>query len=161
MVASPLVSLPHPCPINQRSALPAIAGKSGPSQARVSAKARPVSHSAGLLQSERLLLANRPVSDSDWFRKDNEVHWQPSGARSSAIGSPQGERGGVHKLIVPPKGSANFAWVQHFIHHLPPQGMAGFVLANSTMCSNKSVEGDICAIFQHRFCQSSYASIAS
>jgi type I restriction-modification system DNA methylase subunit len=42
-------------------------------------------------------------------------------------GSPQGERGGVHQFGVPPKGNANFAWVQHFIHHLAPQGMAGFV----------------------------------
>ncbi len=29
---------------------------------------------------------------------------------------------------VPPRGNANFAWVQHFIHHLAPHGMAGFVL---------------------------------
>ena len=44
---------------------------------------------------------------------------------------------------VPPKGNANFAWVQHFIHHLSPQGMAGFVLANGSMSSNQSGEGDI------------------
>ena len=44
---------------------------------------------------------------------------------------------------VPPKGNANFAWVQHFIHHLAPQGMAGFVLANGSMSSNQSGEGDI------------------
>ena len=37
-----------------------------------------------------------------------------------------------------PKGNANFAWVQHFIHHLAPQGMAGFVLANGSMSSNQS-----------------------
>ena len=42
-----------------------------------------------------------------------------------------------------PKGNANFAWVQHFIHHLAPQGMAGFVLANGSMSSNQSGEGDI------------------
>ena len=35
------------------------------------------------------------------------------------------------------------AWVQHFIHHLAPQGMAGFVLANGSMLSNQSGEGDI------------------
>ena len=57
--------------------------------------------------------------------------------------SPQGERGGVHQFGVPPKGNANFAWVQHFIHHLAPQGMAGFVLANGSMSSNQSGEGDI------------------
>ena len=44
---------------------------------------------------------------------------------------------------VPPKGNANFAWVQHFIHHLAPQGMAGFVLTNSSMSFNQSGEGDI------------------
>ena len=44
---------------------------------------------------------------------------------------------------VPPKGNANFAWVQHFIHHLAPQGMAGFVLANGSMSSNQSGEGEI------------------
>ena len=43
---------------------------------------------------------------------------------------------------VPPKGNANFAWEQHFIHHLAPQGVAGFVLAGS-MSSNQSGEGDI------------------
>ena len=66
-----------------------------------------------------------------------------SGARKTAKGSPQGERGGVHQFGVPPKDSANFAWVQHFIHHLAPQGMAGFVLANGSMSSNQSGEGDI------------------
>ena len=44
---------------------------------------------------------------------------------------------------VPPKGNANFAWVQHFIHDLAPHGMAGFVLANGSMSSNQSGEGDI------------------
>ena len=66
--------------------------------------------------------------DSDWFRKDDDVRWQ---------------------FGVPPKGNANFAWVQHFIHHLAPAssgsagGMAGFVLANGSMSSNQSGEGDI------------------
>lgn len=45
----------------------------------------------------------------DNFRKDDDVRWQPSGARSTAKGSPQGERGGVHQFGVPPKGNANFA----------------------------------------------------
>ena len=43
----------------------------------------------------------------------------------------------------PPKGNANFAWVQHFVHHLSPKGRAGFVLANGSMSSNQSGEGDI------------------
>jgi type I restriction enzyme M protein len=68
------------------------------------------------------VLANPPFNDSDWFRKDDDVRW--------AYG-------------VPPKGNANFAWVQHFIHHLAPSGMAGFVLANGSMSSNQSGEGDI------------------
>ena len=63
------------------------------------------------------VLANPPFNDSDWFRKDDDVRWQ---------------------FGVPPKGNANFAWVQHFIHHLAPQGMAGFVLANGSMSSNQS-----------------------
>ena len=47
------------------------------------------------------------------------------------------------KYGVPPAGNANFAWVQHFIHHLAPTGMAGFVLANGSMSSNQSGEGEI------------------
>ena len=43
----------------------------------------------------------------------------------------------------PPAGNANFAWVQHFIHHLAPAGTAGFVLANGSMSSNQSGEGEI------------------
>jgi type I restriction enzyme M protein len=68
------------------------------------------------------VLANPPFNDSDWFRKDDDVRWQYG---------------------VPPKGNANFAWVQHFIHHLAPKGMAGFVLANGSMSSNQSGEGEI------------------
>jgi type I restriction enzyme M protein len=68
------------------------------------------------------VLANPPFNDSDWFRKDDDVRWTYG---------------------VPPKGNANFAWVQHFIHHLAPGGMAGFVLANGSMSSNQSGEGDI------------------
>lgn len=68
------------------------------------------------------VLANPPFNDSDWYRKDDDVRWQ---------------------FGVPPKGNANFAWVQHFVYHLAPQGMAGFVLANGSMSSNQSGEGDI------------------
>ena len=68
------------------------------------------------------VLANPPFNDSDWFRKDDDVRW---------------------KYGVPPKGNANFAWVQHFIHHLAPNGMAGFVLANGSMSSTQSGEGEI------------------
>ena len=68
------------------------------------------------------VLANPPFNDSDWFRRDDDVRWQYG---------------------VPPKGNANFAWVQHFIHHLAPHGMAGFVLANGSMSSGQSGEGEI------------------
>jgi len=68
------------------------------------------------------ILAGPQFNDTDWFRKDDDVRWQ---------------------FGVPPKGNANFAWVQHFIHHLAPHGMAGFVLANGSMSSNQSGEGDI------------------
>src|ERR1700741_5134500 len=43
----------------------------------------------------------------------------------------------------PRAGNANFGWVQHFIHHLAPHGTAGFVLANGSMSSNQSGEGEI------------------
>ncbi len=47
------------------------------------------------------------------------------------------------KYGVPPKGNANFAWVQHMVHHLSPRGVAGFVLANGSMSSTQSNEGEI------------------
>jgi len=70
------------------------------------------------------ILANPPFNDSDWGGEllQDDVRW---------------------KFGVPPKGNANFAWVQHFIHHLSPTGIAGFVLANGSMSSNTSGEGDI------------------
>ena len=68
------------------------------------------------------VLANPPFNDSDWHRVDEDVRW---------------------KYGTPPKGNANFAWVQHFIHHLAPTGMAGFVLANGSMSSDQSGEGEI------------------
>jgi len=70
------------------------------------------------------VLANPPFNDSDWGgeRLRDDVRW---------------------RYGVPPKGNANFAWVQHFIHHLAPRGIAGFVLANGSMSSNQSGEGEI------------------
>jgi type I restriction enzyme M protein len=70
------------------------------------------------------VLANPPFNDSDW-RGDllkNDKRWVYG---------------------VPPPGNANFAWVQHFIWHLTPTGLAGFVLANGSMSSNQSGEGEI------------------
>jgi type I restriction enzyme M protein len=70
------------------------------------------------------ILANPPFNVSDW-RGDlllMDQRWQYG---------------------VPPAGNANFAWVQHMIHHLAPTGLAGFVLANGSMSSNQSGEGEI------------------
>jgi type I restriction enzyme M protein len=68
------------------------------------------------------VLANPPFNDSDWYRNEDDVRW---------------------KYGAPPKGNANYGWVQHFIHHLCPSGYAGFVLANGSMSSNQSGEGEI------------------
>ena len=70
------------------------------------------------------VLANPPFNDSDWGgeKLKTDVRW---------------------KYGVPPASNANFAWVQHFIHHLAPNGTAGFVLANGSMSSNQSGEGEI------------------
>ncbi len=43
----------------------------------------------------------------------------------------------------PPAGNANYAWIQHMVHKLSPTGIAGFVLANGSMSSNQSGEGEI------------------
>jgi len=70
------------------------------------------------------VLANPPFNDSDWSGEllQDDVRW---------------------KFGVPPKGNANFAWVQNFIHHLSSTGIAGFVLANGSMSANTSGEGEI------------------
>lgn len=47
------------------------------------------------------------------------------------------------KYGIPPEGNANFAWIQHMIHHLGPKGYAGIVLANGSMSSNTNNEGEI------------------
>ena len=70
------------------------------------------------------ILANPPFNVSDWGgeRLTDDKRWQHG---------------------VPPKGNANFAWVQHIVHHLAPKGAAGFVLANGSMSSAQSGEGEI------------------
>ena len=70
------------------------------------------------------ILANPPFNVSDWGgeRLTQDQRWQYG---------------------VPPKGNANFAWVQHMVHHLSPAGAAGFVLANGSMSSSQSGEGNI------------------
>jgi type I restriction enzyme M protein len=70
------------------------------------------------------VMANPPFNDSDWRGEQlkEDKRWVYG---------------------VPPAGNANFAWVQHFIYHLAPVGLAGFVLANGSMSSNQSGEGEI------------------
>ncbi len=70
------------------------------------------------------ILANPPFNVSDWGgeRLREDKRWQYG---------------------TPPVGNANFAWVQHFLHHLAPRGIAGFVLANGSMSSAQSGEGEI------------------
>ncbi|WP_236019796.1 type I restriction-modification system subunit M [Sabulicella rubraurantiaca] len=70
------------------------------------------------------VLANPPFNDSDW-------------------GGERLRSGDRWQYGVPPVGNANFAWVQHFIHHLAPHGYAGFVLANGALSSQQSGEGEI------------------
>ena len=70
------------------------------------------------------ILANPPFNVSDWGgeRLADDKRW---------------------RYGVPPKGNANFAWVQHMVHHLAPRGVAGIVLANGSMSSSQSGEGEI------------------
>ncbi|WP_416820855.1 type I restriction-modification system subunit M [Delftia tsuruhatensis] len=70
------------------------------------------------------ILANPPFNISDWGgeRLRDDVRW--------AFGTP-------------PVGNANYGWLQHIFHHLSPHGFAGVVLANGSMSSQQSGEGEI------------------
>ena len=70
------------------------------------------------------ILANPPFNVSNWGSEllQEDKRWQYG---------------------VPPRGNANFAWVQHINHHLAPKGTAGFVLANGSLSSNYAGEGQI------------------
>ncbi|AVR90280.1 type I restriction-modification system subunit M [Thauera aromatica] len=70
------------------------------------------------------ILANPPFNISDWGgdRLREDLRW---------------------KFGAPPAGNANYAWLQHIHHHLAPNGTAGVVLANGSMSSNQSGEGEI------------------
>lgn len=71
------------------------------------------------------ILANPPFNVSDWWRAslENDARWEAFGT--------------------PPQGNANYAWLAHIYHHLAPRGTAGVVLANGSMSSQSSGEGDI------------------
>jgi type I restriction enzyme M protein len=70
------------------------------------------------------ILANPPFNDSDWSGQllANDPRWQYG---------------------LPPAGNANFAWLQHMIYHLSPKGVMACVLANGSLSSQTSGEGDI------------------
>jgi len=68
------------------------------------------------------ILANPPFNMSDWARNVNDPRW---------------------RYGVPPAGNANFAWLQHIVHKLGARGAAGVVLANGSMSSGQSGEGEI------------------
>lgn len=70
------------------------------------------------------ILANPPFNLSDWGQPklQEDIRWQYG---------------------LPPEGNANFAWIQHMIHHLAPQGRMGLVLANGALSSQTGGEGAI------------------
>ncbi len=70
------------------------------------------------------VLANPPFNQDEWWDAslEGDIRW---------------------KYGTPSKGNANYAWIQHFIHHLSPTGTAGFVLAKGSLTSNTSGEGEI------------------
>lgn len=69
-------------------------------------------------------MANPPFNMADWGANKlaEDVRW---------------------KYGTPPNGNANFAWIQHMIHHLSPRGKVGLVLANGSLSSQTGGEGDI------------------
>lgn len=74
------------------------------------------------------VIANPPFNDSDWSGELLQ-----SDARWSVLG----------EKLVPPVNSANYAWIQHFLFHLAPNGVAGFVLAKGSLTSKTNNEGEI------------------
>ena len=70
------------------------------------------------------IMANPPFNLSDWGadKLTDDVRWQYG---------------------MPPAGNANFAWLQHMIHHLAPNGKIGMVLANGSLSSQSGGEGEI------------------
>lgn len=70
------------------------------------------------------IMANPPFNMKEWNAgvKDDDPRW---------------------KYGIPPAGNANFAWMQHMIHHLAPQGSMALLLANGSMSSNTNNEGEI------------------
>lgn len=86
------------------------------------------------------IIANPPFNDEDWgFSKVKEdVRWAFG---TPPAGGPRKQKDG--STINVDGGNANYAWIQHFVHHLSLGGTAGFVLANGSMSTNTSGEGEI------------------
>jgi type I restriction-modification system DNA methylase subunit len=74
------------------------------------------------------VIANPPFNDSDWSGEllRDDARWKVLG-----------------KTLAPPAANANYAWIQHFVFHLAPNGLAGFVLAKGSLTSTTSNEGEI------------------
>ena len=95
------------------------------------------------------LLANPPFNMEDWgySKVKNDARWrrfdQPGGNAQFSLpaGGERKRKDGTTFHV--DGGNANYAWILHFMHHLAPHGTAGFVLANGSLTSNTSGEGDI------------------
>lgn len=74
------------------------------------------------------IIANPPFNDSDWSGEllQGDARWSVLGEK-----------------FIPPSGNANYAWIQHFIYHLAPTGMAGFVLSKGALTTKTNTEGEI------------------
>jgi len=102
------------------------------------------------------ILANPPFNMEDWgySKVKNDARWRrfdSSSAGAQFSLPPGGERknkdGSTYTVD---GGNANFAWILHFLHHLAPHGTAGFVLANGSLTSSTSGEGEVRrAIIEH------------
>jgi type I restriction enzyme M protein len=68
------------------------------------------------------IMANPPFNIKDWARREDDARW---------------------RFGVPPTGNANYAWIQHIISKLAPNGQAGVVMANGSMSTNSGGEGQI------------------
>ena len=88
------------------------------------------------------VMANPPFNIKEWWdgKLEGDARWSRSAAETAPHAIFYKKRG---KYGTPPQGNANFAWVQHMLHHLAPNGSMALLLANGSMSSNSSGEGDI------------------
>ena len=88
------------------------------------------------------VMANPPFNIKEWWdaKLEGDARWSRSAAETAPHAIFYKKWG---KYGTPPQGNANFAWVQHMLHHLAPNGSMALLLANGSMSSNSSGEGDI------------------